>query len=264
MKKYLVIGNPINHSLSPRLHGHWLKKNKVVGVYEKEKLDESHLENLILRIRNKEIHGVNVTVPFKRKIIPFLDELTPEAQSTKSVNTVYLKKNKVVGHNTDTSGFEQSIKDSGYNVSGKKILILGAGGVAPSIIFALYKMKAANIMLSNRTKINAENLKILFNKLNVINWGEIPDFDMIINTTSIGLKSSDEFDFNLSKLKGGDFFYDVIYNPPETRFLKNAKQLGKKTENGIKMFIYQAAESFEIWHGIRPQIDEETKKLLGE
>ena len=149
-------------------------------------------------------------------------------------------------------------------MSGKKILILGAGGVAPSIIFALYKMKAANIMLSNRTKINAENLKILFNKLNVINWGEIPDFDMIINTTSIGLKSSDEFDFNLSKLKGGDFFYDVIYNPPETRFLKNAKQLGKKTENGIKMFIYQAAESFEIWHGIRPQIDEETKKLLGE
>ena len=228
MKKYIVIGNPINHSLSPRLQSYWLKINKISAVYEREKLQESDLDNFISRIRNKKINGANVTIPFKRKIISFLDELTPEAQSTQSVNTIYLDKNKVIGHNTDISGFEFSIKDTGYNVSGKKILILGAGGVAPSIIYALYKMKATNIMLSNRTKINAENLKILFKNLNLVNWGEIPEFDMVINATSIGLKKEDEFDFDLSKLKGGNFFYDVIYNPEETKFLKNGKEWKKK------------------------------------
>ena len=262
MKKYIVIGNPINHSLSPRLHSYWLKMNKIVAVYDKEKLEEGHLKDFIIRIRNKEIDGANVTVPFKQKIISFLDRLTPEAQSTQSVNTIYLDKNKVIGHNTDISGFEFSIKDTGYDVTSKKILILGAGGVAPSIIYALYKMNATNIMLSNRTKIKAENLKNLFNDLNLVNWGEIPDFDMVINTTSIGLRKEDQFGFDLLKLKGGDFFYDVIYNPTETKFLKNANKWKKRTEDGKKMFIYQAAESFKIWHGIKPQINDEIKKLL--
>ena len=163
MKKFLVIGNPIEHSLSPTLHNYWIKNYNIDAIYEKQKLDESELEQLIIQIKQKKIDGVNVTVPFKKVIIPFLDELTTEAKSTQSVNTLYLKDNKVVGHNTDIVGFETSIKKSKFNVFNKEILILGAGGVVSSIIFALNKMKVSKIKISNRTKEKADNLKKIFN-----------------------------------------------------------------------------------------------------
>ena len=145
MKKYLVIGNPIDHSLSPQLHNYWIKKNNISAVYDKEKLNNEDLKNLILRIKNKEISGANVTVPFKKDIIYYLDELSPEAEGTNSVNTIYLENNKIVGHNTDIEGFELAIKDTKYDVSEKEIFILGAGGVVSSIIYALNKMKASKI-----------------------------------------------------------------------------------------------------------------------
>ena len=115
IKKFLVIGNPIQHSLSPDLHNYWIKNKDIEAIYEKKKLNNNEIENLILEIKNQKIHGVNVTVPFKKKIIPYLDELSFEAQSTQSVNTIYLKDNKVVGHNTDIFGFETSIKKSKFN-----------------------------------------------------------------------------------------------------------------------------------------------------
>ncbi len=261
MKKFLVIGNPINHSLSPQLHNYWIKKNNINGIYNKEKLDSNDLKNLILRIRSKEINGINVTVPFKKEIILHCDELSLEAQSTQSVNTIYLDNSKIIGHNTDINGFELGVKDTKYNVSGKKILILGAGGVVSSIIFALNRMGASKITVSNRTKIKAEALKDLFNNLEVVDWGEIPYFDMIINATSLGLSDKDKINLDFSNVKG-KFFYDVIYNPKETNFLKFAKLMGNKVENGKKMFIHQAAAAFKIWHGVKPEINEETNKLL--
>ena len=262
MKKYLVIGNPISHSLSPQLHNYWLKKNNIKGIYDKEKFNSNELKNLILSVRNNEINGVNITVPFKNEIIPYLDKLSPESKNTRSVNTICLKDNKIIGHNTDIDGFQLALEDTKYEISGKKILILGAGGVVASIIFALKKMKVSKIMISNRTKSKAETLNDLFNDLTIINWGEIPDFDMIINATSLGLNDKDEIKFDFSKIGKGKFFYDIIYNPKETNFLKTGKNLGNKIENGKKMFIYQAAAAFNIWHGIYPKIDENTSKLL--
>ena len=262
MKKYLVIGNPIEHSLSPILHNYWIKKNNINAVYDKKKLEEDSLETLILRIKNKEINGINVTVPFKKKIISFLDKLSPEAEETQSVNTIYFDDNKVVGQNTDIYGFESSLKIAKYDVAKKKILILGAGGVVPSIIFALNKMKASEIIISNRTRTKAENLKKIFKNIKTVEWGEVPDFDLIINATSIGLNQKDKLNLNFSKTKKGKFFYDVIYNPKETNFLKTGQMLGNKTENGKKMFINQAAEAFRIWHGIDPEIDNEVNELL--
>ena len=262
MKKYIVIGNPIEHSLSPKLHNYWIKKNNINAVYDKKKLEEDSLETLILRIKNKEINGINVTVPFKKKIISFLDKLSPEAEETQSVNTIYFDDNKVVGQNTDIYGFESSLKIAKYDVAKKKILILGAGGVVPSIIFALNKMKASEIIISNRTRTKAENLKKIFKNIKTVEWGEVPDFDLIINATSIGLNQKDKLNLNFSKTKKGKFFYDVIYNPKETNFLKTGQMLGNKTENGKKMFINQAAEAFRIWHGIDPEIDNEVNELL--
>ena len=262
MKNFLVIGNPINHSLSPKLHNYWIKKNNINAIYKKQKLEENDLENLIFQVKEKKIDGINVTVPFKKTIIPFLDKLTLEAQKTQSVNTIYLDNNKVIGDNTDIGGFEMSIQKSNVNLSNKKVLILGAGGVVPSIIFALTKMKVTKVIISNRTKEKAENLKNFFNDITVIEWGEVPDFDMIINATSLGLKKEDEINLDFSSIDKNKLFYDVIYNPKETSFLKTGKKLGNITINGKLMFIYQAFLAFKIWHKLKPDINEEVIKLL--
>tara|TARA_B100000965_G_scaffold379858_1_gene375943 strand:+ start:1190 stop:1984 length:795 start_codon:yes stop_codon:yes gene_type:complete len=262
MKKYLVIGNPIKHSLSPELHNYWIKKNNIDAVYDKKKVNESDIKSLIQNIKNKTINGINVTVPFKKLVIPFLDELSPEANDSQSVNTIYFQDGKVIGHNTDISGFELGIKYSKYDVKNKIVYILGAGGVVPSIIIALKKMGVSRIIISNRTKNKADNLKKIFNELEIINWGETPNFDMIINATSIGLKNEDGIKLDYSSIGYNKFFYDLIYNPKETIFLKRAKLFGNKTENGKMMFIYQAHQAFTIWHKLMPDINEEILKLL--
>jgi len=262
MKKYLVIGNPIDHSLSPELHNYWLKENNIDATYDKKKLEENELENIISEIKKEKINGINVTVPFKKAIIPFLDELSPEAKDTQSVNTIYIQNGITVGHNTDIAGFELAIKYVKYDVSNKKIFILGAGGVAPSIIYSLKKMKASKITLSNRTKEKAKSLKNLFKDLEIIDWGEKTDFDMIINATSIGLKNEDEFNIDYFTNGPNKFFYDVIYNPRETVFLKRAKLLGNRAENGKMMFIYQAHQAFTIWNKLMPEIDDKVLKLV--
>ena len=262
MKKYLVIGNPIEHSLSPKLHNFWIKKNNISAIYEKLKIEKHELENIILKIKQKEISGINVTVPFKTQVIPYLDQLTIEAEKTQSVNTIYMEKEKIVGHNTDIEGFANSVKGSGIDLINKEILILGAGGVVPSLIYALKKMNVSKIILSNRTKSKAENLKNLFDDLQVIDWGKIVQFDMIINATSIGLNKDDNIDLNLSNLSKNKFFYDVIYNPKQTNFLEKGKKFGGKVQNGKMMFIHQASAAFKIWHKINPEINNDIINFL--
>ena len=261
MKKYFVIGNPINHSLSPKLHNYWLKKNNIDAIYDKIKLEEDEIKGIIQDIKKQKIAGCNITVPFKKKIIPFLDTLSFEAEKTQSVNTIIFEKGNLIGHNTDILGFDRAIKALNFNMKDKKILILGAGGVVPSIIFALKKMDVLEISISNRTRQKAENLKILFKNLNVVEWGNLSKFDVVINATSLGL-NNEKINLNFSNAGKNKLFYDVIYNPAETNFLKKGKELGNKTENGRKMFIYQALEAFKLWHGIEPEVNFETLKLL--
>ena len=150
--------------------------------------------------------------------------------------------------------------------------MLGSGGVAPSIIFALYKMKVSSVTLTNRTKSKAEYLQNLYNntiikenswnEIKVVDWGELPEFDMVVNATSVGLKKDENLDLDFSKIGKNKFFYDVIYNPKKTNFLNKGKDLGNKIENGKKMFIFQAAEAFKIWHNVQPNIDNEVIELL--
>ena len=262
MKKYLVIGNPIEHSLSPKLHNYWIKKNNIEAVYDKKQINESDIKFVIDEIKNEKINGINVTVPFKKSVIPFMDELSSEANESQSVNTIYFRSGKVIGHNTDISGFELGIKYSKYDVKNKIVFILGAGGVVSSIIIALKKMGAAKIIISNRTKTKAEDLKKIFNELEIIDWGKTPNFDMIINATSIGLKNEEGINLDYTSVGHNKFFYDLIYNPKETIFLKRAKLFGNKAENGKMMFIYQAHQAFTVWHKLMPDINEETMNLI--
>ncbi len=136
---------------------------------------------------------------------------------------------------------------------------MGAGGVVPSIIYSLLSMGCKKIFLSNRTFEKAENIKKKFNEVEVVKWGKIPDFDIVINATSVGLKG-DSLDLNLNTKD--KIFYDVIYNPKETQFLKKAKENGNRIENGMYMFVYQANQSFSIWNNVIPKIDEEVLKIL--
>ncbi|MDC1378986.1 shikimate dehydrogenase [Pelagibacteraceae bacterium] len=261
-KNFFVIGNPIDHSLSPKLHNYWIKKYKIDAVYEKKLLSNNEIGGLIFNIREEKIHGLNVTVPFKKMVIPFLDNLSEEAKISQSVNTIYKIDNKIIGDNTDIEGFKLSLEETGPEIKNKKALILGAGGVVPSIIIALKKMQIGKIFLSNRTELKAIELKKNFPEIEIIKWEDTLDFDIIINATSIGLKQEDKININYQQINKGKFFYDVIYNPPETSFLKNAKKYGGITKNGKMMFIYQAQKAFFIWHRVVPEVDNETINLL--
>ena len=276
MKKYLVIGNPIEHSLSPQIHNYWMKKYGLLdSIYEKRKVEEKDLKNLIEEIKEDKIIGINVTVPFKKLIIPFLDKLDFKAKETQSVNTVFKTNNKIVGYNTDSIGFGDTIKNfylreselTKSSLKDKFIFIMGAGGVTASIISALIHQGAKNITLSNRTKNKANELKKLFPELKVIEWGKRPsELNIVINSTSVGLVKDEEIkiDFNdYDKDFHNDLlFYDLIYNPKETIFLKKARLRGNKTMNGKMMFLNQAKYAFQIWTNILPEIDDEVIKFL--
>ena len=169
---------------------------------------------------------------------------------------------KLVGHNTDIKGFELSLNETQFNPQNKIIFILGAGGVVPSIIYALEKLGVSKIIVSNRTKQKAENLKKCFSNISVVDWGNQPEFDMIINATSLGLSKEDKIELDFNNINSEKLFYDVIYNPKETNFLKTGKSLGCKVSNGKMMFIYQALEAFKLWHKVQPEINEDLRNFL--
>ena len=176
-------------------------------------------------------------------------------------NTIYLHKKKVYGDNTDIYGFKTPLEDFGFNGENKKALILGAGGVSASSIVALKNLGVVQIILMNRTKQKAENLKTLFKNLNVLEWGNLSEFDVVINATSLGL-NKEKINLDFSNVGKNKLFYDVIYNPKETNFLKKGKELGNISENGKLMFVFQAYESFKLWHGIEPEINQDILKLF--
>ncbi len=278
MNKYLVIGNPIAHSLSPLLHNYWFKKYRFHdSIYEKKKVEKKDLKKIVEQIKNDEVKGVNVTVPFKREIFNFVDTAPNEVQFTKSVNTLVKENDKVVGYNTDQQGFEISLEENDWDCKDKKILIIGAGGVAPSILSTLIKVDGAEkIYLSNRTRSKAEELKKFWDKalgiyqmkkdtIEIIDWEKKSELcDLIINTTSVGLTKDEKLNFDFSDYnnKKDVLFYDLIYNPKETNFLKDARIRGNRTMNGKMMFLWQAHLAFKMWTGVSPTIDEEVIKLL--
>ncbi len=255
MKKHLIIGKPISHSLSPQIHNYWFKENNINGSYEKIEPENDELDNIVKQIKEKKIHGINVTVPYKQAVIPFLETLSPTAEKTNSVNTIYNKNGKIHGDNTDVYGFEQSIVNCELDLNDKYAFIFGAGGVVPSIITALTNLKIKKIYLSNRTNEKAEIIKKRFKFIQIIDWGKIKDCDFFINCTSVGLKKGDKINFNLNELSSDKIFYDIIYNPPVTSFLSEANSAGHKIINGRDMFIYQAQRAFNLWHNLTPKID---------
>ena len=274
MKKYLVIGNPIKHSLSPKLHNYWFKKYNLSNHnYDKRKVTEDDLKKVILEIKNDKLAGLNITVPFKRSIIPFCDILDKTAEDLRSVNTISKKNGKIIGWNTDSLGFLDCLKASNIMDEKKSVFILGAGGVTSAVLDALWGFGSKQIYLSNRTKDKAIELKNMFkdkfDKIEILNWEEKPKkkCGIVINTTSMGLAKNDliNIDFNEYENKKSNqeksIFIDLIYSQ-KTNFLKAAEKRGNLAIDGKIMFLGQAKYSFNIWTNILPKIDTNTLELF--
>jgi len=269
IKNFAIIGKPLSHSLSPTLHNFWLKEYKISGNYNFLEININEIYNVLDKIREKEIKGVNVTLPYKQKVIPFLDKLSDFAKESNSVNTIYLNdKNELVGDNTDIYGIQEGYIKK-IIIEKKKsfrALIIGAGGVSPSIIVSLYKAGITKISLVNRTYQKAHELKEKFSNLELLKWenykNKIQSFDIIINATSLGLKGGENFDFVLEDFKTTMIYVDTIYNPLETKMIKHFKANKIKTYNGLDMFMYQGQKSFYLWNGIKPEINDKIRNLL--
>ena len=266
-KSFAIIGDPIAHSLSPILHNYWFDKYNIDAEYNLLNIKEGDLQLVVTDIKEKKLSGINITLPYKQKIIPYVDQLINDAKSTNSVNTVFInEKNTLVGENTDVFGIQAAYLKEIPNVENKKILIMGAGGVSPSVILSLQKSKVSNISIVNRTHEKSIFLKKKFNFLNILNWSsfqkEIGNFDIIVNATSLGLKDGSEFEFNFENVKENLIYIDTIYNQLETKTLKFLKEKKIKTFNGLNMFIYQGQKSFYIWNKINPEIDDKLLELL--
>jgi len=266
-KRFGIIGSPIKHSLSPVLHNYWFKKYNIEADYSIIEPSDKNLPEIIQKIRSGLFSGINVTLPFKQKIINHIDKIVNDAELTGSVNTLLLDNEKlVVGENTDVFGLQAAYLKEIDNCTNKKVLVIGAGGVSPSVILSVQKSGIRNVSITNRTHEKCIFLKKKFNYLNIFPWknleNEIKNFDIIINATSLGLRDGNDFNFNFFNTKNELIYIDTIYNPLETKTLKFLKEEGKKVFNGLDMFIYQGQKSFYLWNKINPEIDEGLIDLL--
>ena len=268
-KKFGIIGKPLSHSLSPALHNYWFKKYKIKANYTLIELERNKIETLIKRIKKGEIQGINVTVPFKQAVIPYLDLIVDDAAKTQSVNTISLNnQGQVIGNNTDVYGIEQGFlnKLDKSTLKQSRILILGAGGVSPSVVYALLKKKVKKIYVANRTLEKAKDLKKKFSFVEIIEWenieSQIEKMEIIINATSLGLKGGSEFAEDFKNIKSNLIYFDIVYNPQETTMTKFFLKRGVRTFNGLEMFIYQGQKSFFLWNKIKPSLDEKLKQII--
>ena len=259
MDKLFVIGNPIKHSQSPLIHNYWINKYSINAKYEKKELQTNELPAIIKQLKLGKIKGFNVTLPFKKKVFELVDIIDETARKSLAVNTIYIKNGKVVGTNTDGIGFLESLKkDLAFKLRPKaNIFCIGAGGAAYGIISELIKLKPNRILISNRTESSALKLKNHFTGyskliIDIKPWGFQPDeqTDLLINTSTYGMNSSDTLCFNLDLLSKKTFVYDIIYNPRTTALLEKASCKGIQHSNGMYMLIRQAAESFRKWFGV--------------
>ena len=267
-----VIGNPIAHSKSPKLHNYWLSKYKINGFYIPFSVTTENLETSIKSLMALGFSGVNVTIPHKTNVLSFADSITDRASLIGAANTLYFSKSgKIHADNTDGYGFIQNIIDEipGYDFYDKTALIYGAGGSARAIASALLSNGVKEVGITNRTRSKAQIIsENLGAKVSVVDWRSAPDtitkVDIIINATSMGMVGQPDFSQPISRAKKTALVVDIVYNPLITELIKEAKKLKLKTVGGIGMLINQAVPGFEHWFQKKPQIDEEIRRFIVE
>ncbi|UXR77356.1 MULTISPECIES: shikimate dehydrogenase [unclassified Staphylococcus] len=253
--KFAVIGHPIEHSLSPIMHHANFEALNLDHGYQALNIPPAHFKHIRDIVAEYELDGFNVTIPHKERIIPYLDELTDEAKAIGAVNTVRIDGEHWVGHNTDGVGYVKGLVDYYGELSDAKILIIGAGGASKGIAYSLSQRTKHPIAVANRTLSRFEDWQFEVTAYPLSEVDHIAyQYDIIINTTPVGMHTSTEQVVTLQQLKDDVLVCDIIYTPAETAFLKTAKMQGYNIYNGLDMFIYQGAESFKFWTGMQADV----------
>ncbi len=274
-KIYGIIGHPVAHSLSPSMHNNAFEKVGLDCVYLAFDIVPGNLGDAVRGIKSLGIKGFNVTIPHKQAIVNLVDEIDDDAMLVGAVNTVKNEGNKLIGHNTDVNGFLRAIKDDfDFIPSGKKIFLVGAGGAARAVIVGLCNNKASKIVIVNRTLSKAENLagefsshfpEINFRAISLDDeetiTGEIKNSELLVNTSSAGMKGNDPLNLPLGLLPKGACVYDLVYDPSVTPLVKDARDLRLNSQSGISMLLYQGVDAFEIWTGRKAPVEEMKKAL---
>ena len=266
-----VVGDPISHSLSPKLHGYWLKKYNIFGDYAAFHVANNELADFVKRLRTNKIEGVNLTVPHKEQALTLVDKLDDTAKKIGAINTIYFDENgHMVGSNTDGYGFLKHLKMSisDWKSQGKTTVVIGAGGAARAAIVSLLDDGVSELRLTNRTLSRAEELarEIDDNRITIVPWESreqaLIKANLVVNVTTLGMSGQPELHLSLDNLPTEAIVYDIVYNPLETSLLKEARKRGNRTVDGLGMLLHQAVPGFKAWFGVTPEVDQALRDHL--
>lgn len=256
-KVVAVWGHPVSHSLSPAMHNAALRELGLNWVYVPFDVDPASIESAVAAVRTLGLEGVNVTVPLKQAVLAHLDEIDGSALAVGSVNTIHNINGRLRGASTDGPGFLRALEAAGQEISGRRAYLLGAGGSARAVAFAL-AAEGAEIQIANRSRERAAALVASINALHPraaasVEWGGgVAPFDLLVNTTSLGMSPDHQScpELPSNPFRDQPFVFDLIYAPAETRLLREARSAGCETVNGVGMLVYQGALSLSLWSGL--------------
>lgn len=265
-----VLGDPVTHSLSPRLHNYWLRQLDIDAVYLPLPVTAAALPEIVRTLPQLGFVGVNATIPHKESLLKLVDRIDPVAAQIGAVNTlVFDVQNGTLGTNTDAFGFAETIRAAGHDMAVGPALVLGAGGAARAVLAALKAAGCPRIVLTNRTPERATALAAAFGGMECVVWEEWPQYleqsMLLVNTTSCGLNGKNDIDVDLRALPTGAAVCDIVYRPLMTGLLHAAEAAGRKPIDGLGMLLYQAQASFKHWFGVTPPVDAALRAyILGE
>ena len=269
MIKACVIGWPISHSRSPLIHGYWLKQLGIDGSYTRQPIEPEKLGKFISGLEAAGYAGCNVTIPHKEAVFRLVSPSDEATEQLGAVNTVYVRDGRILGTNTDGEGFINSLEQSvpGLVLQNRRVLVLGAGGASLAVVNAILAQGVAELGVANRTPEKAEQLRRRFGARVVpVRWNDaadqLDDCDLLVNTTSLGMKGQPDLDIDLSRLPTRAVVTDIVYTPLRTRLLVNAAARGNPVVEGLGMLLHQAVRGFSLWFGATPTVTPELHDLV--
>jgi shikimate dehydrogenase len=265
-----VIGDPIAHSASPRLHGHWLQRYGLRGHYVPLHVTHSNLADVLRLMPDMGFVGANITIPHKEYVLSLASQITDRAALIGAANTLtFIGDGRVQADNTDGVGFLANIRQNlpGWSASSGPALVLGAGGAAKAIVSALIQDGAPRVMVVNRTRPRADALRDQFGaRVEPQEWTRISDLvadaALVVNTTSLGMVGQPPLSVDLSRLSRLSVVTDIVYKPLETELLRQAREMGCETVDGLGMLLHQAVPGFERWFGYTPTVDDDLRQAV--
>tara|TARA_B100001121_G_C18678033_1_gene617183 strand:- start:1097 stop:1936 length:840 start_codon:yes stop_codon:yes gene_type:complete len=263
-----IIGYPLAHTLSPKIHEYWLKLHGISGAYEILEVDDGGLDRLLCD-DVYQYRGLNVTIPHKVSVFKYMDEVSESANIIGAINCITVENSKLIGSNTDADGFMDGLLafDTNLDFRNINVLVIGAGGASRAVIHSFLMKSSGQITVTNRSPDRLESLEKVFDgKIRYMDWKKlnenISEFHLIINCTSQGMQGKNDFSLNFSSMRHGLSVIDLVYNPLETKLLAEAKSHGCRVLNGMPMLLNQAALSWKLWLGMKPDITDEIIRFV--